>query len=210
MNNAMNKGMNQLMNQGINQTFEKVMQKVEDMNQFIETNLGDNLDKKLNKNTLIIEGFNSYIDPYVEKVFFGNYTPIKGQYLAFNNLSVSFQYDTSSTQNILPNNNVNAYPVILTITDNNTNGQIIYNVKNINNYQILKNAIILDISSQTTNITSSTDNSNLQQLLIILGITVPTKLVMTVLQDTSQIGTVRYTYKLLNINMDTIMIMQKN
>jgi hypothetical protein len=158
-------------------------------------------------NTLV-EGFNAnpisniILDPYIETAFFGNYTPIKGQYLAFNNLNMKLTYDTS-----VSNDNK---PILLTIIDNNTNGQIIYTVSNIDYYQTLKNAVVIDILSQTINTVSTTDNSKLQQLLTILGITVPNRLVMTIEQDTSPIGTVRYTYKLLNNNMDTIMILQKN
>ena len=43
-----------------------------------------------------------------------------------------------------------------------------------------------------------------------MGFTVPTKLIMTIDEFTSTENITRQTYKLLNINMNTIMIMEKN
>jgi len=158
------------------------------------------------------------IDPYIENHFFGTYTPIKGQYLAFNNLTVTLNYilDTPTKSlnqeslPALPLQNQSVKKVFLTIIDNNTNAQIVYRVNNIDFYSQYKNVIKIDLFDQTINSTQPTDTQTLQQLLNILGITVPNRLIMTINEFTSSENITRKTYKLLNTDMNTIMILEKN
>jgi len=153
------------------------------------------------------------IDPYIETYFFGSYTPLKGQYLAFNNLTITLNYvlDTQASNqasNQLQNQSVKK--VFLTIIDNNTNAQIVYRVNNIDFYLQYKNVIKIDLFDQTINSTQPTDTQTLQQLLNILGITVPNRLIMTIDEFTSSEKITRKTYKLLNVDMNTIMVLEKN
>jgi hypothetical protein len=171
------------------------------------------------------------VEPYIVSNFFGNYSPIKWQYLAFNNLQVSLNFEnfinntaiTTALQNTVPlisnmaamqttqaqetSNNGN---VSLTITDLNTNGQIIYDISNVDYYENEKNAIELNITGLTVNVVNSGDDQNLQQLLVLLGINVPTKLIIMLEQTISDSGIARWTYKLMNLNMDTVMVMKKH
>ena len=73
-----------------------------------------------------------------------------------------------------------------------------------------KNVIKIDLFDQTLNSTQPTDIQTLQQLLNILGITVPNRLIMTIDEFTSSEKITRKTYKLLNADMHTIMILDKN
>jgi len=175
--------------------------------------------------TGIVEGFSSVsitVDPYIVTNFFGQYSPVKGQYLAFNNLQVSLDFmdntaiapattttttEESSKQEQGPSN---SGKVSLTINDINTNGQIIYNIGKVDYYEKMKNAIVINITGQTTNVANAGDDQNLRQLLMVLGISIPTKLVIMLEQIVSDAGVERWTYKLLNLNMDTIMVMKKN
>jgi hypothetical protein len=186
-----------------------------------------NIPTNLNNANDMIEGFTSLsitVDPYIVNTFFGQYSPIKGQYLAFNNLQVSLdfmkatatttepQIDTSMPT-LKPDTNddelSNVGKVSLVITDANTNGQIIYDVGSASNYNNTKNAIILNIIGQTINNVNTNDNQNLQQLLVLLGITVPNKIIIMLEETKSDSGVKRWTYKLMNLNMDTIMVLKK-
>jgi len=157
------------------------------------------------------------VEPYIVSNFFGLYSPIKGQYLAFDGLEVSLDFMDNTATTIVPLTTKessqqelsNAGEVFLTITDVNTNGQIIYNIGNVDYYENIKNAIVLNITEQTINIVNVGDNQTLQQLLLLLGISIPTKLILTLEQTVSDAGVSRWTYKLMNLNMDTIMVMKK-
>jgi hypothetical protein len=188
-----------------------------------------------NNNTMsngIIEGFSSVsitVAPYIVSNFFGRYSSVKGQYLAFDNLQVSLDFmDNLSTTTTVPitteessnqglglgsgsgSEPSNAGKVSLTINDISTNGQIIYDIGNVDYYENVKNAIVLNITGQTTNVVNAGDDQNLRQLLVLLGISVPTKLVIMLEQTVSDAGVGRWTYKLMNLNMDTIMVLKKN
>jgi hypothetical protein len=180
----------------------------------------------------IIEGFSSVsitVAPYIVSNFFGRYSSVKGQYLAFDNLQVSLDFmDNLSTTTTVPitteessnqglglgsgsgSEPSNAGKVFLTINDISTNGQIIYDIGNVDYYENVKNAIVLNITGQTTNVVNAGDDQNLRQLLVLLGISVPTKLVIMLEQTVSDAGVGRWTYKLMNLNMDTIMVLKKN
>ena len=175
-----------------------------------------------NKDPAIVEGFTSVsimVEPYIVSNFFGSYTPVKGQYLAFDNLQVSLDFMAAETSTTPSSTNTaasmgpgpsNVGAVSLVITDSNTNGAIIYDVGKVDYYEGAKNAIVLDITKQTVNVVNAGDDQNLQQLLILLGVAVPTKLVIMLEQTVSGAGVARWTYKLMNLNMDTVMVMKKN
>jgi hypothetical protein len=153
------------------------------------------------------------IDPYIETTFFGAYTPIKGQFLAFNNLTILLNYDTSNTNDSIDNTSTSiktVKKVLLIIIDNNTNTQIVNRVMNIDFYQQYKNVIKIDLFEQSINSSQPSDSQLLQQLLKTLGITIPNRLIMSVEEFTSTENITRKTYKLMNSGMDTIMIMEKN
>ena len=148
------------------------------------------------------------IDPYIQTYFFGVYTPIKGQYLAFNNLAITLDYDIG--QEIVNTGTTNVVnKVLLTIVDNNTNAQIVYRVINIDYYLQYKNVIKIDLFDQIINSAQPSDTQSLLQLLTTLGITVPSRLIMTLDEFTSSENITRQTYKLLNTNMSTIMVLEK-
>ena len=188
----------------------------------ISPSLSSNSSNTSNSSNPVIEGFaNTSIDitvePYIIKNFFGEFSPVKGQYLAFDNLQVSLDFikdntttteDTSSTTGDEEPSNVGK--VSLVLLDVNTKGQVIYNISNIDYYEKKKNAIVLDIRGQTLNTINPGDNQSLQQLMVLLGITIPTKLVIMLEKTVSDAGVARWTYKLMNLNMDTVMVMKKS
>jgi hypothetical protein len=192
----------------------------------------------------VLEGFTSVsitVDPYIVSNFFGGFTPVRGQYLAFDNLQVSLDFAeavaeaTSGTATTTPQTTrmqairipttttipsgargsgsdepSNVGMVELVITDSNTNTRISYNIGNVDYYEGTKNAIVLDITSQNVDVINANDNQALQQLLVLLGVAVPSKLVVMLEQTVNDTGKARWTYKLMNLNMDTVMIMKKN
>jgi hypothetical protein len=151
------------------------------------------------------------VDPYIESMFFGIYTPVKGQYLAFNNLTITLNYDTQPTQSMAQS----ATPqqtkrISIIIIDNNTGTRIVYAVSNIDFYMQYKNVIIVDLLSQTINSKQPSDTLALQQLLATLGVNVPMRIIITVEEFTSTENITRKTYKILNAdNMNTIMVLEK-
>ena len=183
------------------------------------------VDTMKNGFTGIIEGFTTVsitVEPYIVSNFFGNYSPVKGQYIAFDNLDVSLNFiDNTETTPTEPNATEessqqggqgpsNIGKVSLMISDVNTNGQIIYDISYVDYYENEKNVIVLNIAGQTVNVVNAGDDQTLQQLLVLLGISSPTKLVIMLEQNISDTGVKRWTYKLMNLNMDTIMVMKKN
>jgi hypothetical protein len=182
----------------------------------------------------ITEGFtdtNISVEPYIISNFFGNYIPVRGQFLAFDNLQISLNFDkaqeapditkTASMPEInlssgggsgsttAGDNVSNPNKVSLVITDNNTNGRILYDIGKIDYYNKEKNAIVLDITKQLLTNIKPGNMQNLQQLLQLLGVSSPTRLIITLEQTISDSGTKRWTYKVMNLNMDTVMVMKK-
>lgn len=182
----------------------------------------------------ITEGFtdtNISVEPYIISNFFGNYIPVRGQFLAFDNLQISLNFDkaqeapditkTASMPEInlssgggggsttAGDNVSNPNKVSLVITDNNTNGRILYDIGKIDYYNKEKNAIVLDITKQLLTNIKPGNMQNLKQLLQLLGVSSPTRLIITLEQTISDSGTKRWTYKVMNLNMDTVMVMKK-
>ena len=149
------------------------------------------------------------VDPAVKSKFFGSYSPINGQYIAFNDLVVSLGYDTSTNKKTNQSQVNQVQPIILTISSKSNNLSIVYNIVKIDNYKAMKNAIIMTLSSQDI-INQQADYQTIQQLLTVLGITAPTQLVMVYDEFTSSENIIHKSYKLSNINLDTIMVLNKN
>jgi len=156
----------------------------------------------------------------IEKQFFGTYKPINGQFLSFNDLIITLGYNESqntygSDYNVInsdTNKNTNTN-IILTLSSYNNSLNIIYKVSSIKNYEKSPNAIILNITDENIKDESMSDQENnsqtLQQLINILGIVVPTQLIISYETFTSTENITRSTYKLSNGNLDTIVVLNK-
>lgn len=70
-----------------------------------------------NKYISYSENFTNLIDSFIEKKYFGNYIPVKGQFIAINDLILSISYNISSevSNTIMPNN------ILPTFESSNTN-----------------------------------------------------------------------------------------
>jgi hypothetical protein len=189
-------------------------------------------------NNINIEGFISstsiYImDPAIEKKFFGNFKPINGQFLAFNDINIFLGYDgpkptLSSNSGVLfgedsstnPTNMINPIENSQTLLNqiqniilsfNSSNFSIIYSIVGIDTYKGLNNAITVKISKKkiiTIN-NNSTNSQTILQLLSTLGITEPAQIIMTYEEFKGTEGVLHKSYKLVNDNLDTILIMNK-
>ena len=184
------------------------------------------------------------MDPAIEKLFFGNYIPITGQFLALGDLTLSLGYDDlldtnpiptqteTLSQTETPSQTENSSPsqtetpsqtqsqssklnqiknIILTISSISNNLNVIYNIVTINNYKTIPNAIKLIISSQNISKTNYNpgNSQTIMQLLFTLGITSPTQLIITYEEFTSTENKLHKTYKLINDNLDTILVLNK-
>ena len=184
----------------------------------------------------IEEGFDASkpeIDPAIEKLFFGNFKPINGQFLALDDLIISIGYDVTNTSNptlpsqTLPSQTLPSQTLpsqtqgktsklnkinnlILTLNSINNNLYIIYYIVNIDKYKNMTNAVKMIISKN--NIISDSNSSNsqtLMKLLSTLGIINRTQLIITYEEFTSSEKTLHKTYKLVNDNLDTILVLNK-
>ena len=162
------------------------------------------------------------VDSYIQQYFFGNYVPISGQYIVFNNLLLSLDYDYNilngnnspsksiiETKNKLDNNEKKIGNIILTLLDKTTNAIIIFKIIDIDYYKAYKNVIKIEITEKTVKSVLPNDTRTIEQLLMVLGLLMPTRLFIKIEEFTSLEGIKRYTYKLLNFNMDTLMILNK-
>ena len=169
------------------------------------------------------------VDPLIETRFFGEYKPIGGQFLAFSDLTITLSYDMSISDSSMQfysppppsyNPNLNSTEssklnqitnIILTITSSSNNLYIVYNIVNIDNYKALPNAIKIIISTQNIvrNTNDAGDSQTILQLLSTLGLTAPTQLIITYESFTSTENIVHETYKLVNDNLDTIILLDK-
>jgi len=189
-----------------------------------------------------IEGFDNIdnvtvniVDPSIEKLFFGDYKPIDGQYLVFNDLTLTLGYDVDENADLMSNSipNLTQMPkeiptlnltntiskptqsskkkIILMITSKTNGLDIVYNIINIDNFKALPNAVKLSISSKKiiNNTNNSSDAQTIQQLLNTLGIYAPTQLVLSYEEYISTENILHKTYKLVNDNLDTILILNK-
>ena len=167
------------------------------------------------------------IDQYFANTFIGNYKPVKGQYLAFDNILISLDFElpieipsnprtTSNTESSNMESKDSNRKIVsnkgklnLTITDNDTKALITYSIDKLEKYQEKQNAISLSISSQIINSNIVANTQTLQQLLYLLGLNIPTKIIMTIEIQKNDLGLEYRTYKILNQSLDTIMVLRR-
>jgi len=168
---------------------------------------------------------NIIIDPEIENMFFGVYKPISGQFLAFDDLTITLSYDIlnptttnpTTTNPTITNINVNEIssispkPIIIKISSITNDLDIVYNIINISKYKAMNNSIKLSISYKNVvnNKNISSNSQTIQQLLNTLGFFAPTQLVLSYEEYTSTENVLHKTYKLVNDNLDTILILNK-
>ena len=197
------------------------------------------VDNYYKKKYIDIEGFidisgvtEKIVDPDIEKLFFGNYKPINGQFLIFNDLMFNLGFDTADipitinmddinisqkTQSTIPSNNIPiptvASPknIVLTVSSKINELDIEYNIINISKFKAMPNAIKLSIASKTVvnKLANSSDSQTIQQLLNTLGFFAPTQLVLSYEEYTSTENILHKTYKLVNDNLDTILVLNR-
>lgn len=151
------------------------------------------------------------IDPYIKTNFFGYYVPIKGQFMAFNNLTVSIGFDTTPQNQSSQQSSQQQPPrIVLNIVDNDSKAMITYKISSIDYYNAMINVLKIEIESQIIKTNQPNDSQALQQLLMIMGLTPPSRVFLSMEKITSTEGKDHFMYKLLNIGMDTIMVMNKS
>ena len=175
--------------------------------------------------SLMFEGFNpnvsTYIvDPALEEKFFGRYKPINGQFLSFDNLTITLGYDTPTESTGMNTTGRSAPPSLnqvrdinLTITNpSNTDSindlQVIYTISNVDNYKGQPNAIKLVLQKKNV-VLQPNDSVVVQQLLSVLGINAPSQIILVYNEYISTENIKHISYKLLNDNLDTIIVLQK-
>lgn len=182
--------------------------------------------------TIGIESFvNSvgFVDPEIETLFFGYYKPLEGQFLVLNDITISLNYDinistqttqgtkttqklqttqkaTNTTQPMIDTNSKNQKLILNIINKNGL--EIKFNVNKINKFNKLPNAIVLSLDSQSIE-NNPNDSQTLQHLLSLLGVNDMTYLIITYEEFTSTENILHKNYKLVNQNLDTIVILNK-
>ena len=111
-------------------------------------------------------------------------------------------YNASPFKNITNNSR----PVLFTLSNNDL--YIIYTVVNIDFYKLKKNAIKLILTDKRV-INQTNENNLIEPLLSILGINSPSTLIMVMDTFTSTENIKHTTFKLLNDNLDTILVLDK-
>lgn len=145
---------------------------------------------------------NGIMDPYITNIFFGRYIPVKGQYIAFNDLTLVLDYDITSL-------NPDSRNMVLNILDDNNKILITFKIGDISYFQTHKNVIKINITDKKIMKTDGVEMQTIQQLMMVLGLTSPSRIYMSLEKITSTENKVHITYKLLNTNMDTIMMLNK-
>ena len=162
------------------------------------------------------ENFTNSVDPQIEKLFFGSYKPIPGQFLALSDLIVSLEYDTSNYTNTIvdnkslkeiPENLPESKPVMLSIR--NADLFIVYTVSKIDNYKS-RDSVVEFILKDKKIIKQSNNDSIIDPLLTILGLpSSQTKLIIIFEEFTSTEGIKHSTYKIVNETLDTLLVLKK-
>lgn len=148
------------------------------------------------------------VDPVLEKTFLGTYKALKGQFLSLDDLTITIGHDTSSTQPTKNSTTIGKHSEFLLTVSNSNNLTLTYNIDKLDNYKTMKSAIQMVLSNMTI-VSQPKNTDNVQQLLSILGVTTPTSLIMVNDQFTSSEGVLHKNFKLLNDNLDTILVLQK-
>jgi hypothetical protein len=172
-------------------------------------NDNDNNDNDNNDNdTIINDKFTNIVHPDIESKYFGNYKPIKGQFLSLDDLIITLEYENlnNNTKNNNVKNKNTEKPVILKI--NNDDLFIIYKVHKINMYKSKQNAVKLILNDKRI-INQNNNNNVYEPLLHILGIYDPSNITIVYDETISTEGITHTTYKLVNDNFDTILVLEK-
>jgi len=175
---------------------------------FISQNNNDNDNNDNDNNTIINDKFTNIVHPDIESKYFGNYKPIKGQFLSLDDLIITLEYENlnNNTKNNNVNNKNTEKPVILKI--NNDDLFIIYKVHKIDMYKSKENAVKLILNDKRI-INQNNNNNIAEPLLHILGIYDPSNITIVYDETISTEGITNTTYKLVNDNFDTILVLEK-
>ena len=162
------------------------------------------------------EKFTNIVDVNIEMFFFGKYKPIGGQFLALNDIVLSIEYDLITNHSKLLKhsymleqeqiNNNYLRSVIFTIKTNNL--FIIYKISRITNYKKHDNMVQLILGEKNI-VTQLQDDSIVDHILTMLGIYSSTSLILTFDNFISTESINHTTYKLVNDNLDTILVLDK-
>ena len=156
------------------------------------------------------------VDPYIKDVFFGDYKAVPGQYLAFNNLLVTLDYEKTNQPN-QPNQDDNQTmnkkespkKIILKILDLNNDANVVYTVNNINTVEGKRNMIQLTLFDEKVITNTQGDSKTMFQLLQLLGVNKSNRIRIEADEFTSTEKIVHKTYKIMDYYNNTIMIMNK-
>ena len=187
-----------------------------------------------NTNTNTLEQFTNITLNDIEKLFFGKYKPVKGQFETLTDVVFTVEYDDSDSdsysysdtntnqESTEPTNTTeqsttlsklsplsvksNARPVIFTLSNNDI--YITYKVSNIDYYKLNKNTIKLILTNKKLVYQSSPTNI-VDPLLTQLGLYSPSSINLIFDPYTSTENKKHDTYKLVNDNLDTILILEK-
>ena len=162
------------------------------------------------------EKFTNIVDANIEMFFFGKYKPIGGQFLALNDIVLSIEYDLITNHSKLLKhsymleqeqiNNNYLRSVIFTIKTNNL--FIIYKISRITNYKKHDNMVQLILGEKNI-VTQLQDDSIVDHILTMLGIYSSTSLILVFDSFISSESITHTTYKLVNDNLDTILVLDK-
>ena len=189
--------------------------------QFTSQKNNNNNNNYNNNYNLSNDKFTNIVDPDIETKYFGKYKPIRGQFLALDDLIISIEYDNvnnsknnnnnNATKNKLNNETDETYdiidkPVIFTISNNDL--FIVYQVYKIDMYKLRKNAVTLILKDKRV-INQTNDTSVIEPLLHILGLYTPASITIVFDESVSTEGITHTMYKLVNANFDTILVLEK-
>jgi hypothetical protein len=130
-------------------------------------------------------------------LFFGTYRTIRGNYKDFENIYISLGFQT----NVQGNDE-------LMMTISNEKFAIRYKVASIVNYNQLSNVVKMKLTDKK--ILKGVQNAEeVGKLLSMLGINDPAVVIMTYSKFKSGAGINHSTFKIVNDNLDTIMVLEK-
>ena len=140
------------------------------------------------------------VDAVIESTFFGRYRAIKGQYILLDNVNIVISYKTDKTED-------NPSPEIDLVLSDDEN-IISYNVVSIKNYKQLANAVKINLAEKKV-LKEGKKGKEMSNLIKILGMGSPSQLILTQEEYKTADDKKKVSYKLVNDNLDTILILEK-
>lgn len=140
------------------------------------------------------------VDAMIEQVFFGRYRAIKGQYKLFDDINIVIQYATPKTDD-------NPTPEIDLIVSNDDT-IISFAVNSIKYYQELSNTIKINLSNKKI-MKQGNNTANIDKILNILGLGSPSQLLLSYEIFNTADNKKKLSFKLVNDNLDTILILER-